>query len=83
MGSKKVKNRPKPLSYSEVIPYNETKIYIEDRLGLKKLDSENKIHRFMSNNSHTAISEEEVEKFIIPFLGVDLILNFKSNNNRK
>ncbi|KAL9267500.1 Palmitoyl-protein thioesterase 1-like protein [Drosera capensis] len=52
-----------------LLPANETELYIEDWIGLKTLDEAGKVEYFKVPGGHLAITESEMEKYIVPYLG--------------
>ncbi|XP_016499403.1 uncharacterized protein LOC107818009 isoform X4 [Nicotiana tabacum] len=55
-------------SWSTVLPANETKLYIEDWIGLKILDEAGKVKFLNVSGSHLEISTSEMKKNILPYL---------------
>ena len=51
-----------------MIPLQETKVYTDDRLGLKKLDLENKLKFHSCNNTHLKMHVSEIKDYIIAYL---------------
>lgn len=52
----------------EVLPLNESAIYQEDWLGLRRLDESGRLHFFSVEGKHVEIDYDWVAEYIIPFL---------------
>ena len=52
----------------EVVSMNETMVYKSDLLGLKDMKDEGKLHLLSSDTDHLDLSDEFMEKKVIPFL---------------
>jgi len=46
----------------------ETNLYEDDLLGLKKMNEDGKIHRYIHEGHHMSFSDEFFLEYIIPFL---------------
>jgi len=52
----------------EMLPYNETQLYIEDWIGLKTLDEENKLDFLISPGNHLQFSDEFFAQLVTKYL---------------
>ncbi|XP_077235340.1 uncharacterized protein LOC143877266 [Tasmannia lanceolata] len=55
-------------SYDEVLPPQQTALYIQDWIGLKTLDDAGKVKFFSVQGSHLDISQSDMKKYIVPYL---------------
>ncbi|KAI9087020.1 hypothetical protein K1719_017945 [Acacia pycnantha] len=55
-------------SFSPVLPPQKTKLYIEDWIGLRKLDEEGKVQFISVEGGHLGISREDMKKHVVPYL---------------
>ncbi|GAV90318.1 Palm_thioest domain-containing protein, partial [Cephalotus follicularis] len=55
-------------AFKPVIPYNQTKLYTEDWIGLKTLDDAGRVHFISVPGAHAVLSLEEVKKHVVPYL---------------
>eukprot|EP00899_Mesostigma_viride_P005742 jgi/Mesvir1/15169/Mv04849-RA.1 len=53
---------------SAIVPFNQTSLYTEDRIGLRQLDQEGKLILAAAPGDHLDINEETVDDYIIPAL---------------
>lgn len=51
-----------------VVEMEETNLYEDDLLGLKKMNEDGKIHRYIHEGHHMSFSDEFFLEYIIPFL---------------
>ena len=51
-----------------VVQMEETNLYEDDLLGLKKMNEDGKIHRYIHEGHHMSFSDEFFLEYIIPFL---------------
>lgn len=51
-----------------VVEMEETNLYEDDLLGLKKMNEDGKIHRYVHEGHHMSFSDEFFLEYIIPFL---------------
>ncbi|KAH9618400.1 hypothetical protein KSS87_010579 [Heliosperma pusillum] len=54
--------------FSPVLLPNETKLYIEDWIGLKTLDDAGKVKFVSVAGNHLGISDKDMKKYMVPFL---------------
>ncbi|CAL1375914.1 unnamed protein product [Linum trigynum] len=54
--------------FEPVLPPQETKLYIEDWIGLRKLDEAGRVHFVNVSGGHLGISESDMKTFIVPYL---------------
>ena len=52
----------------EMLPYNQTQLYIEDWIGLRTLDEENKLDFLISPGGHLHFSDEFFSKVVTKYL---------------
>jgi len=55
-------------AFDPVLPPQQTKLYIEDWIGLKTLDDAGKVSYISVPGKHLGISENDAKKYIIPYL---------------
>ncbi|XP_054809181.1 uncharacterized protein LOC129311158 [Prosopis cineraria] len=55
-------------SFSPVVPPQKTKLYIEDWIGLRKLDEEGRVQFISVEGRHLGISREDMKKHVVPYL---------------
>lgn len=55
-------------SFKPVLPPQETELYTEDWIGLRTLDEAGKVHFISVQGRHLGISEEDMQKHIVPYL---------------
>ncbi|GLT39607.1 hypothetical protein SLA2020_137890 [Shorea laevis] len=55
-------------SYDIILPAQETRLYIEDWIGLKTLDEAGKVKFINVSGGHLEISESDMRKYIVPYL---------------
>lgn len=55
-------------SFSTVLSPNQTKLYIEDWIGLKTLDDAGKVKFVSVPGNHLGISRKDMKKYIVPYL---------------
>merc|ERR1711917_146819 len=76
MGSKDIVVIPRETSHfgfyrdgtsKPVVEMEETNLYEDDLLGLKKMNEDGKIHRYIHEGHHMSFSDEFFLEYIIPF----------------
>ncbi|CAK7347726.1 unnamed protein product [Dovyalis caffra] len=55
-------------SFDTVLPAQETRLYIEDWIGLKTLDEAGKVIFINVSGGHLDISETDMKKYVLPYL---------------
>ncbi|PNY07109.1 palmitoyl-protein thioesterase 1-like, partial [Trifolium pratense] len=55
-------------SFEPILPPQETKLYIEDWIGLRALDEAGRVHFISVPGKHLGISEADMKKHIVPYL---------------
>ncbi|XP_028772911.1 palmitoyl-protein thioesterase 1 [Neltuma alba] len=55
-------------SFNPVLPPQKTKLYIEDWIGLRKLDEEGKVQFVGVKGGHLGISRGDMKKYVAPYL---------------
>lgn len=55
-------------AFSPVLPPQQTKLYIEDWIGLKTLDDSGRVKFISVRGNHLRISRDDMKKYIVPFL---------------
>ncbi|XP_042509520.1 palmitoyl-protein thioesterase 1 [Macadamia integrifolia] len=55
-------------AFNEVLPPQQTALYVEDWIGLKTLDDAGKVKYVSVSGNHLAISESDMKKYILPYL---------------
>ena len=53
---------------TEILPYDQTELYTEDRIGLKTLDTAGKLHFFTFAGDHLRFTDEEFTENLAQFL---------------
>ncbi|XP_052491185.1 uncharacterized protein LOC105791694 isoform X2 [Gossypium raimondii] len=56
-------------AFDPILPAQETELYKEDWIGLKTLDEAGKVKFVNVSGSHLKISESDMKKYIVPYLG--------------
>ncbi|KAA3469451.1 palmitoyl-protein thioesterase 1-like isoform X1 [Gossypium australe] len=56
-------------AFDPILPAQETELYKEDWIGLKTLDEAGKVKFINVSGSHLKISESDMKKYIVPYLG--------------
>ncbi|KAL1354392.1 uncharacterized protein LOC130982929 [Arachis stenosperma] len=54
--------------FNPVLPPQETKLYIEDWIGLRTLDKAGRVHFISVPGKHLGISVEDMKKHVVPYL---------------
>lgn len=54
--------------FSPVLPPQQTKLYIEDWIGLKTLDDAGRVQFISVSGNHLRISHDDMKKYIVPYL---------------
>ncbi|XP_064939573.1 uncharacterized protein LOC135649886 [Musa acuminata AAA Group] len=55
-------------AFSAVLPPQQTTLYTEDWIGLKALDDAGRVKFISVQGNHLRISEDDIKKYIVPFL---------------
>ncbi|CAN0921834.1 Biotin carboxylase 1, chloroplastic [Linum grandiflorum] len=55
-------------AFGTILPVNETKLYVEDWIGLRTLDEAGKVKFVTMSGNHLEISESDMNKYIVPYL---------------
>ncbi|XP_058104338.1 uncharacterized protein LOC131248213 isoform X2 [Magnolia sinica] len=55
-------------SFSTVLPPQQTKLYVEDWIGLKTLDDAGRVKFINVSGNHLGISQSDMKKHIVPYL---------------
>ncbi|EEF30918.1 Palmitoyl-protein thioesterase 1 precursor, putative [Ricinus communis] len=55
-------------SFKTILPVQQTKLYVEDWIGLKTLDEAGRVHFVNVSGGHLGISRSDMEKHVVPFL---------------
>ncbi|KAM7261997.1 hypothetical protein ACFE04_021074 [Oxalis oulophora] len=55
-------------AFSQVVPPQQTKLYLEDWFGLRTLDEAGKVKFISVQGGHIEISKEDTEKYVAPYL---------------
>lgn len=55
----------------------QSKLYIEDWIGLRKLDESGRVHFVSVSGGHLGISRKDMRKYVVPFLK-DAAINVKA-----
>ncbi|XP_028762667.1 palmitoyl-protein thioesterase 1 [Neltuma alba] len=55
-------------SFKSVLSPNQTKLYIEDWIGLKSMDEGGKVKFISVGGDHLQISDKDMQKYVVPYL---------------
>ncbi|GAB2274199.1 hypothetical protein Dimus_008967 [Dionaea muscipula] len=56
-------------AFSPVIPPKQTRLYMEDWIGLKALDGGGRVKFISVPGDHLGISQSDIKKYVVPYLG--------------
>ncbi|KAL5724231.1 hypothetical protein ACHQM5_007516 [Ranunculus cassubicifolius] len=54
--------------YETLVPHQETKLYVEDWIGLRTLDEAGKVTYVGVPGDHLQIAQDDMKKYIVPYL---------------
>ncbi|KAI3924246.1 hypothetical protein MKW98_032447 [Papaver atlanticum] len=63
--------------FDPILPPQETKLYIEDWIGLRTLDEAGKVRYLSLPGKHLGISQRDMKKYVVPYLEDKALTNTK------
>ncbi|KAI3882149.1 hypothetical protein MKW92_022030 [Papaver armeniacum] len=64
-------------AFDPILPPQETKLYIEDWIGLRTLDEAGKVRYLSLPGKHLGISQRDIKKYVVPYLEDKALTNTK------
>ncbi|MCL7040983.1 hypothetical protein MKW94_024250 [Papaver nudicaule] len=64
-------------AFEPILPPQETKLYIEDWIGLRTLDEAGKVRYLSLPGKHLGISQRDMKKYVVPYLKDKALTNTK------
>ncbi|KAI3881640.1 hypothetical protein MKX03_024961 [Papaver bracteatum] len=64
-------------AFDPILPPQETKLYIEDWIGLRTLDEAGKVRYLSLPGKHLGISQRDMKKYVVPYLEDKALTNTK------
>ncbi|RZC77681.1 hypothetical protein C5167_003579 [Papaver somniferum] len=64
-------------AFDPILPPQETKLYIEDWIGLRTLDEAGKVRYLSLPGKHLEISQRDMKKYVVPYLEDKALTNTK------